>query len=246
MEPCPVVDTDPIVAHIEESLPPPMETRPLSVLGSNRRRRKLPTLNGWVPDETIFVWGLPGNCPPLGDFDPLNFAKDLATVRRYREAEVMHGRVAMVAFLGYLVGEELGGPVVWHGEIRGPGNDHLFLIPGPLLAFLTLLVGIAETLRARRGFVEPDHLTDIAELKTAYYPGDLGWDPLGLKPTTADDYADMQTKELNHGSSLSFLSNAALVGRLAMLATSGICAQELVTHQTVKDTLTDLFNGLVK
>ena len=33
------------------------------------------SLNGWVPDESKFAWGLPGSLPPVGDFDPAGFAK---------------------------------------------------------------------------------------------------------------------------------------------------------------------------
>merc|ERR1711939_98362 len=47
-------------------------------------------------------------------------------------------------------------------------------------------------------------------------PGDLGFDPVGLKPTTAAALAEMQTKELNDG-------------RLAMIAIAGMVVQELVT-----------------
>ena len=48
-----------------------------------------------------------------------------------------------------------------------------------------------------------------------YIPGDLGFDPLGLKPTDPVAFETMQTKELQNG-------------RLAMLAAAGFMAQELV------------------
>ncbi len=53
------------------------------------------------------------------------------------------------------------------------------------------------------------------QLKDTYYPGDVGFDPLNLKPTDADEFATMQTKELQNG-------------RLAMLGAAGMIAQELV------------------
>ena len=42
---------------------------------------------------------IPGALPPVGLFDPLGFAAkaDEATLKRYREAELTHGRVAMLA-----------------------------------------------------------------------------------------------------------------------------------------------------
>ena len=52
-------------------------------------------------------------------------------------------------------------------------------------------------------------------LNDDYYPGDIKFDPLGLKPDTPEEFAEMATKELQQG-------------RLAMLAVSGFVAQELV------------------
>ena len=52
-------------------------------------------LNGWVADESKFCFGLPGALAPVGEFDPAGFAAnaDLGTVKKYREAELQHGRV---------------------------------------------------------------------------------------------------------------------------------------------------------
>ena len=61
---------------------------------------------------------------------------------------------------------------------------------------------------------------DVQALKEGYYPGDLGFDPLGLKPTNPAELAEMQTKELNNG-------------RLAMIGIAGMVAQELVTHAKI-------------
>mmetsp|Transcript_54609 Transcript_54609/g.109820 ORF Transcript_54609/g.109820 Transcript_54609/m.109820 type:complete len:216 (+) Transcript_54609:1-648(+) len=66
------------------------------------------SLNGWKPDAKAFAWGLPGSIEPFVEFDPLGFTDSIQTVdemKRYREAEVTHGRVAMLAALGFLVGE---------------------------------------------------------------------------------------------------------------------------------------------
>jgi hypothetical protein len=55
-------------------------------------------LYGWVPDDTKPCYGLPGAVAPTGYFDPLGFCQagiSLNDVKRYREAEVQHGRVAM-------------------------------------------------------------------------------------------------------------------------------------------------------
>ena len=57
------------------------------------------------------VDNMPGALAPMGFFDPLGFAAkaDEKTLKRYREAEVTHGRVAMLAVLGFLVGEAVEG-----------------------------------------------------------------------------------------------------------------------------------------
>ena len=52
--------------------------------------------------------GLPGALAPAGVFDPLGLAEKAtdATLKRYREAELTHGRVAMLATVGFLAGEK--------------------------------------------------------------------------------------------------------------------------------------------
>merc|ERR1712127_346499 len=60
-------------------------------------------INGWVPDDSLACYGLPGAVAPTGYFDPLGFARSgitLNEIKRNREAELMHGRVAMIACLG--------------------------------------------------------------------------------------------------------------------------------------------------
>ena len=170
---------------------------------------------------------LPGALAPTGFFDPLGFAQtgiSLNEIKRYREAEAMHGRVAMVAAVGYLAGEAVSGPF----HIVGPANDQLQQVPAPAFAFLTVAIAAAELNRARVGWVEPDlgsWTKTLWTLRENYYPGDVGFDPLGLKPTDPKTFANMQTRELQNG-------------RLAMLGVAGMCAQELVNHRTILETFT--------
>ena len=60
----------------------------------------------------------------------------------------------------------------------------------------------------------------MAGLKEDYVNGDLGFDPLNLKPTDSDAFDTIRTKELQNG-------------RLAMLGVAGMVAQELVTGQSL-------------
>jgi len=48
-------------------------------------------INGWVPDGSKPLYGLPGAVSPTGFFDPVGFCQtgiSLNDVKRYREAEV--------------------------------------------------------------------------------------------------------------------------------------------------------------
>merc|ERR1712216_936237 len=89
---------------------------------------------------------------------------------------------------------------------------------------LTLAIGVAELGRALVGWVPPNKASGDQRLNADYYPGDIGFDPLGLKPEDPEEFAEMQTKELQHG-------------RLAMLASMGMIVQELVTNEPLLTTL---------
>ena len=132
----------------------------------------------------------------------------------------MHGRVAMLAVVGYLVGESFGGPF----NLSGPANDQLAQLPLPAFLLLSAGIGAAELKRATIGWVEPTKFRSLWALRDSYYPGDVGFDPLGLKPTDPEKFADMQTRELQNG-------------RLAMIGIAGFCSQELVNHKTILDTI---------
>jgi hypothetical protein len=180
-------------------------------------------VNGWVPDDSKPCYGLPGVVAPTGYFDPIGFCQtgiSLNDVKRYRESEVMHGRVAMLATVGYLAGEAIEGPF----SITGPANDQLAQVPLPAFLLLSGLIAAAELKRANIGWVEPTKFKSLWSLRENYYPGDLGFDPLGLKPKDPKEFADMQTRELQNG-------------RLAMLGAAGACAQELINHKTIFETI---------
>merc|ERR1719163_1700178 len=85
---------------------------------------------------------------------------------------------------------------------------------------MTLGIGVCEGYRVNVGWSNPNEPNHVFQaLKPDYYPGDLGFDPLGLKPEDPAEFREMQEKELSHG-------------RLAMLAAAGFMAQEAVTGTT--------------
>jgi hypothetical protein len=61
--------------------------------------------------ESFTLNNLHGALPPTGVWDPLGLAAkaDEKTLKRYREAKVTHGRVAMIAVVGFLVNETVEG-----------------------------------------------------------------------------------------------------------------------------------------
>mmetsp|Transcript_36116 Transcript_36116/g.53845 ORF Transcript_36116/g.53845 Transcript_36116/m.53845 type:complete len:290 (-) Transcript_36116:85-954(-) len=240
----PVVDTATVITPTDDAPEEPVwynilsEPDPVSVQQQQQPplQQQYPVLNGWVPKEDFALWGLPGAIAPTGFFDPLGFAREglpLNDAKRLREAEVQHSRVAMIACVGYFAGEAVqNGPFA----ITGPANDQLQQMPLAAFALLTAGIAAAELYRAKLGWVEPKMQIGsktLWTLRDTYYPGDLGFDPLGLKPKDNYEFQRMQTKELSHG-------------RLAMLGWAGMCSQELVNHRTIGDTLdfySTLFSG---
>ena len=73
----------------------------------------------------FFCYGLPGCTLPLGDWDPWGFQLvSESVVRKYRESELKHGRLAMLASLGIITqetyhpiyGDNIGGLAITHME----------------------------------------------------------------------------------------------------------------------------------
>lgn len=181
-------------------------------------------INGWAADAKKPCFGLPGAIAPLGFFDPLGFTKDasLGEIKRLREAEVMHSRVAMMAVLGFLIQENT--PTITYGfKHTTIGINQLADTPGTVFFGFFLFINLCEAYRANKGWVEPG-LGPLFTLRENYYPGDLSFDPLGMKPTSAKEFDSMQSKEISNG-------------RLAMLAVAGIVAQELVNGKAILENL---------
>lgn len=189
-------------------------------------------LNGWTADSTKFCYGLPGSLAPVGEFDPLGLTKDqdLGTIKKWREAELQHGRVAMLATVGLLTTEE---PIEFHPLFKagtkdiGPAIRHLDevrAVEPVFFEYLFIFIGALELNRALQGWKAPNAGVNTGgkfqDLNEDYYPGDIGFDPLGLKPTDAAEFATIQTKELQNG-------------RLAMLGMAGMVAQELVNGKEI-------------
>ena len=165
-----------------------------------------------------FCYGLPGAIPPAYEFDPagLTRGRTRLEVYRLREAELVHGRVGMLASVGFMVQEKFH-PIFPSAPDRA--LDHMPILPAQAWIALTVAVGVAEATRIQRGWANPyESMANVQRLKDDYYPGDLGFDPLRMYPASEQGRRYMQTCELSHG-------------RLAMLASAGFLAQETVTGE---------------
>lgn len=147
-----------------------------------------------------------GVSAPLNFFDPLNLSagKDDALIRRFRAAELKHGRVCMLASLGCIV-QSLNTGILPNPTFSetNPVNALIRVYQENPTGFIQILLAIAavEVLGASIEYSNPNGR-----------PGDFGWDPAGIRPKTEEELDVLQLKELNNG-------------RLAMISTLGIFAQ---------------------
>jgi len=175
-------------------------------------------------------------------FDPLNlgttkaifWGQDAETqYYNYREAELKHGRLAMLAALGWLSSEQLqaglaqslnlpddlvGGEL---GELA-PSlvNGGLGGVPTWFFPAVVLVTAWIESIPKQRG-LRSDALT--YKPGRGRVPGDFGFDPLGFQKVAE-----------GFGRDLKWLHNAEVKnGRLAMIAITAFVAQEFVTRGSV-------------
>lgn len=176
----------------------------------------------------------------LGDvgFDPFGFSTTpvgpwflgnegrqgrISDLNWYREAELIHGRIAQLAVLGFIAPGLFG---------TLPGNDwtgkDAYSYTDPLEAFnkcpkLALLQIILFMT-----FLEVRRINIIKEEGSSYQPGDLRigqgegrWNPFDLK-YSPEQYEEKRLQELKHC-------------RLAMIGVFGLWAQALASHQSIAE-----------
>ncbi|KAJ1469315.1 light harvesting complex protein [Baffinella frigidus] len=162
------------------------------------------------------------DCVMVGNkgFDPLNLAKNLEELDTFREAEIKHGRLAMLAAVGWPAAERLNPYFA-----KAMGAPDLLVAGGKVPS---LLNGGLENINplffagviAFTAFVETEVLTKM-KLRENRMPGDLGFDPLGLfQGKSFEEQRSLELKELQNG-------------RLAMIGIVGYVAEEFVTKFSV-------------
>jgi len=176
-----------------------------------------------------YAQDLPGITAPLGFWDPASFCANTSPdeVKRFREAELTHGRVAMLAAIGYLVGElpAVENNPLFNGAVSGPALRQFQQVEaegGFFWEILVLVIAITEGYRISYGWKNPKQGGGL--LEDDYTPGDLGFDPLNLAPTDPEELKALKTKEINNG-------------RLAMFAIAGFVAQEEIDGKKILEHL---------
>jgi len=148
----------------------------------------------------------------LGFWDPagLSAKADADTLAWYRTAEIKHGRVSMLAVTGFIAqswtrfGDFDDIPMNVGGQVKAMGALYAEK-PG---AIYQIIWGIAclEVLGS--------------SIQKFAAPGDLGWDPLGMKPEDPAELERLQLVELKNG-------------RLAMIGVAGMAVEEALNGMSI-------------
>ena len=187
------------------------------------QEESIPKATTPVPAQSKMSESLPFMSRPMaldgtlaGDagFDPFGFAKDGASLMKYREAEIKHARLAMLAAAGWPMSElfnqkfasTVGAPSIVDATDRAPSvlNGGL----GKISPVYWVVCLVAAAAIEAYGFSQAN--------KADYFPGNLGFDPLGLYPKDAEGQRRLQTNEIKNG-------------RLAMIAITAFAVQEFVS-----------------
>jgi len=184
----------------------------------------------------------------IGDygFDPLKLGTD-ETFTAFREAEIKHGRLAMLAAVAWPLQEILHPILVDQLRTSIPGVRDVLaetngfspsLLNGGLLQFdvaptLMLAVFMGSVLELKDLKVRQAKGLAWNEYENNVLPGDLNFDPLNIaKNLPRDDKIDFLEKEL-------------LNGRLAMIAITAYVAEEVAFGVPVIQFTPDLFQPLI-
>ena len=149
--------------------------------------------------------------------------RDAPSRARRRHAVTATATQAMLASVGFLFQEHYtftGIDSPSYVSFEQPG------LSGGLWLGLAVMLGNVEGKSVESfmpldgGIVAEQNESRLFRIREDHLPGDLGFDPLGLKPTNDKDLKSMATKELNNG-------------RLAMIGIAGMVAQELVSGMKI-------------
>lgn len=213
---------------------------PLRALESTVRR----TLSALVMTTTPEIESFPARATGDLRFDPLGLSSP-ETFSALREAEVKHGRLAMLAAMAWPL-QEILHPILVDGLYAGRVPDMLFESNGASPSLLNGGLFQPEVLPALAlavllgAFVEETSIAARAaqglrwnEYRNSATPGDLKFDPLNLY------------RPLRLGEKLQLHETELLNGRVAMLAVAAYVATESGLQTTVVRATPALFEPLI-
>jgi len=194
----------------EASSPPPAMTIP-----------KEPEMSQSMP-FMVRPMALDGSMAGDVGFDPLGFAKDSASLNNYREAEIRHARLAMLAAAGWPLSElfnaklsaALGMNSLLDSSDRAPSVLNGGLAKVSIAYWAVCILGTAA--------IEAYGIRKSQTTAPDYFPGNLGFDPIGVYPKDKEGQLRMQLAEIKNG-------------RLAMIAITAFAVQEFVSKLGVVD-----------
>jgi len=198
-------------------------------------------LPGGLLDRSEIPSYLTGELAGDYGYDPLGLGKDTEQVNKYREAELIHARWAMLASAGFIIPEGLesngakivGGTWFETGSFMLDGGTlNYFAVPWgiasnplPLFVVVAIEVGLmaaVETYR-KNGKGPAGYSPGVGKFDSSIfdgldslYPGGP-FDPLGLS-NDPDVFDELKVKEIKNG-------------RLAMVAILGFAIQSYVTGE---------------
>nr|AAO14680.1 chlorophyll A-C binding protein [Pyrocystis lunula] len=181
----------------------------ISIAAARRARAAIPLTGRRLMHLAAFESEL-GVQDPVGFWDPLGFASDgdVTAFKRRRSVELKHGRICMLATMGYITPELTG---KWPGDLSPSEGVKFADIPNGLAAISKVpALGWAQIV-AYCGFCELSAGSDDWKTGT---PGNFGW-----KVLTSSDPEERQKK----------LSAEIANGRLAMVAIIGMFFQDGLT-----------------
>jgi len=194
-------------------------------------KKAAPTKVSSIPDQdkplTERLGGVGVSKPYPEGFDPLGFASraDAQQMIKFREAELKHGRVAMLAVPGFLLSEDFHPffPALPKWEFGIFALQDTLEQPAGLVGLFGALLAIASyEARSFKSWEVPEgtpgsEASTYFKMKTDIVPGaSLEAGPWTQDKLSPEDFSKKQTAELNNG-------------RLAMISISLIVLQEVLS-----------------
>jgi hypothetical protein len=137
----------------------------------------------------------------VGDmgFDPLGLAKNKEDLALYREAELKHARLAMLAVVGWPLSELFDRPLANYFGWK-PLLDESDTAPSILNGGLDKISPVYWTVvLLLSAWIDYNAVRTMYENEKGYFPGNLQFDPLGLYPKEDVERRRMQLAELKNG-----------------------------------------------